>query len=47
MLIELTLLGSGVMAYWIKSNKRKNIAQVKVLANKDKQKEFQSQKIIT
>jgi len=40
MLIELTLLGGGVMAYWTKRNKRKNKSTVKpkVLSPKNKQK---------
>jgi hypothetical protein len=45
MLIELTLLGGGVMAYWTKRNKRKNksTAESKVLPQKAKPKGFSHQ----
>lgn len=48
MLIELTLLGGGVMAYWTKGNKRKNksTAQAKVLTQKNQQKGFSAKKLL-
>jgi len=41
MLIELTLLGGGVMAYWTKRNKRKIYCQDQGIAPKSQAKMFQ------
>jgi len=48
MLIELTLLGGGFMAYWVKRNQRQNksTAQAKVLTPKTKQKGFSPKKLL-
>jgi len=46
MLIELTLLGGGVMAYWTKRNKRNNKSTAKVLNHKAKQKGFSPKKLL-
>jgi len=45
MLIELTLLGGGVMAYWAK-RKNKPTAKPKILPQKNKQKDFNPKKLL-
>jgi hypothetical protein len=45
MLIELTLLGGGFMAYWVKRNKHKNKSTAE-LTHKAKQKGFSPKKLL-
>ncbi len=46
MLIELTLLGSGIMAYWTKRNKPKNESTAEVLLQETEQKGFNPKKLL-